>query len=63
MGIVEDSEMCGDARVAGHRIGVYHIVQYVESGFSPEEIAEEFDLPIEEVQEALEYAEENDVSA
>jgi uncharacterized protein (DUF433 family) len=62
MGIVEDSEMGGDARIEGHRIGVYHIQQFADAGFSLEEIADEFDLLVDEVEEALEYASENDVS-
>lgn len=56
MTIVTDSEMGGDARIAGHRIAVYHIVQFHDAGFSPSEIADEFDLNRVEVREALAYA-------
>lgn len=59
MTIVKDAEMGGDARLEGHRIAVYHLAQYKEAGFSSEEIAAEFGLEVQEVQEALEYAEEN----
>lgn len=54
--IVRDDKMGGDARLKGHRIAVYHVVQYRESGFSPEEIAAEFGLDIGDVEVALEYA-------
>jgi len=63
MTIVTDSEMGGDARIEGHRIAVYHIVQYDEHGYDVEEIAEDFDLEVAEVREALEYAEKHDISA
>lgn len=62
MTIVEDYETGGAARVEGHWIAVYHVVQYRDAGFSPEEIAAEFDLAVDEVDEALEYAGEHDVS-
>jgi len=60
MTIIEDSEMAGDARIEGHRIAVYHIVQFWDSGFSEEEIAEEFDLDVTDVEDALDYAGELD---
>lgn len=57
MTIVTDDAMGGDARLAGHRIAVYHIVQFREAGFEPEEIAEEYDLDVGQVRAALDYAE------
>ena len=59
MAIVSDSEMGGDARIEGHRIAVYHIVQYDERGYDANEIAEDFSLEVAEVREALEYADEH----
>lgn len=57
MTIICDDELGGDARIEGHRIAVYHIMDFVEAGFTVEEIAEDFDLKVEEVEEAIEYAE------
>jgi len=51
--------MLGDARLAGHRIAVYHIVQYHDSGFEIPDIAAEFDISEDLVEEALEYAKHN----
>jgi len=59
MTIIRDDEMGGDARIERHRIAVYHIVQYHDAGFSPEEIADEFDIDRAEVEEALEWAREH----
>lgn len=56
MPIVTDDAMGGDARIAGHRIAVYYIVQFREAGFEPEEIADEYGLDVDEVKEALDYA-------
>jgi uncharacterized protein (DUF433 family) len=56
MTIVQDSEMGGDASIEGYRIAVYHIVQYREAGFSPEEIAAQFNLDVEDVKGALDLA-------
>jgi len=61
MTIVTDSEMGGDARIKGTRIAVYHIVQYSEAGFTRNEIADEFEIEREEVDEALNYAKEHDI--
>lgn len=58
MVIVEDEEMGGDARIEGTRIAVYHVMDYVEAGYSPEEIADEFGLDVYEIEAAVEYAEE-----
>lgn len=61
MTITKDDEMGGAARIEGHRIAVYHVVQYRDAGYSPQDIADEFDLDIAEVREAVEYAEEHGV--
>ena len=62
MTIVTDEEMGGEPRIEGHRIAVYHIMQYDDAGYEAAEIAEDFDLSVEEVREALEYAERHDVT-
>ena len=59
MTIVLDEEMGVDARLEGHRIAVYHIVQYRDSGYSVDEISDEFDIDVELVEAALEYASNN----
>lgn len=47
----------GDPRLAGHRIGVYHIYQrHVEGGDTPEEIATSYDITVAKVHAALAYA-------
>lgn len=63
MTIVTDEQMGGDARIDGTRIAVYHIVQYRDAGYEPEEIADEFHLDREQVIKALEYADAHDVRA
>ena len=62
MAIVRDDELGGDARIDGTRIGVYHIMQYRDAGYSIPDIADEFSLTVEEVEEAVEYAQHHDVS-
>lgn len=42
--------------MAGHRIAAYHIVQYREAGFGPEEFK---GLELAEVREALDYADQH----
>ena len=63
MTIITDDQMGGEPRIAGHRIAIYHIVQYDECGYDVDEIAEDFGLKVAEVREALEYADEHNVSA
>jgi uncharacterized protein (DUF433 family) len=62
MAIVRDDLLGGDARIEGTRIGVYHVLQYRDSGYSIQDIADEFGLEVEEGEEAVEYAKEHDVS-
>jgi uncharacterized protein (DUF433 family) len=61
MAIVCDDELGGDARIDGTRIGANHVVQFHDAGYSIQEIADEFDLELEEVEEAIEYAQKHDV--
>jgi uncharacterized protein (DUF433 family) len=61
MAIVQDDELGGDARIDGTRIGVYHIMQYRDAGYSISDIADEFSLNVEEVEEAVQYAQHHDV--
>lgn len=55
-GLIRDEQMAGDVRLDGHRIAVYHIVQYHNAGYSPAEIAAEFGVEVSVVEVALEYA-------
>jgi uncharacterized protein (DUF433 family) len=61
MTILRDNKLGGDARIEGTRIGVYHICQYRDAGYSIQEIADEYELAVEEVKEAVEYARHHDV--
>ena len=50
----------GEARIAGHRIRVRDIVAARDlGGLTPEEIAVEYDLPMEAVLEAIAYCQSN----
>jgi uncharacterized protein (DUF433 family) len=54
--IVKDKIMSGSARIAGTRIRVRDIVEkHIVLAYSPEDIAEAFDLPLAAVYEALSY--------
>ena len=58
--IVKDELMSGSARIAGTRIRVRDVVEkYIVLGYSPEEIAEAFNIPLVVVHEALAYYYEN----
>jgi uncharacterized protein (DUF433 family) len=59
--IIEDEQMGGAPRLKGHRIAVYHIVEYRDAGYSPQEISDEFDIEVALVEEALEYANTHDI--
>lgn len=52
----------GDPRLAGHRIGVYHIWAHYRLGDSEEDIAENVypHLRIEQVEKAIQYAREHE---
>lgn len=58
--IITDDVLDGDPRIKGHRIAVYHVMQYVSKGFSTDEIAEDLGLDIAEVEAAIEYAQKDD---
>jgi uncharacterized protein (DUF433 family) len=61
MTIVRDEEILGgEPRVAGSRVGVRHIARnVVDSGQSPAYVADQFDMPISAVYEAVAYYYEN----
>jgi uncharacterized protein (DUF433 family) len=46
----------GAARIEDTRFGVHHVLNYVQSGMSPEEIAETWGLSLAQVHDALSYA-------
>src|SRR5579884_1962435 len=46
-------------KIAGRRIRVYDVLGYATYGDSPQEIAEDYRLPLAAVYEALAYAEEH----
>lgn len=58
--IVSDPEILrGKPIVRGTRVPVYLIVDWVESGHSPEEIAEDYpDLTVEDIEAALAFAQQ-----
>lgn len=46
----------GEPRIDGTRIGVRHIaVRVIEHGQAPDHVADQFDVPLEDVYEALAY--------
>ena len=51
--------MGGHPAIFGKRVSVQFILERIEEGFSPEEIQQDFDLPLEAVQEAIRFAKEN----
>lgn len=54
--IVKDEMMSGSARIIGTRIRVMDIVEkFIFLRYSPEEIAEAFNIPLSAVYEALSY--------
>jgi uncharacterized protein (DUF433 family) len=46
----------GDPRIEDTRFGVLHVLDYVESGMPPEEIAETWGFSLAQVYDALSYA-------
>lgn len=54
--IVSDPEILGGMKsIAGTRIAVNHVVSFVETGQTPSEIAENYDLTLAQVYAALAY--------
>jgi uncharacterized protein (DUF433 family) len=50
----------GEVRLTGHRIGLYHIVEDYNFGYSPERLHEEFPtLPLELIQKVLAFYKAN----
>lgn len=60
MSIICDDLMSGSARVEDTRIRVLDVVEKYEAlGYRPEQIAEEFNIDVSEVYDALSYYEKN----
>jgi uncharacterized protein (DUF433 family) len=61
MTITRDEDILGgEPRIAGTRVGVRHIAkQVVDSGESPAYVADQFEIPISAVYEAVAYYYEN----
>jgi uncharacterized protein (DUF433 family) len=50
----------GEIRLTGHRIGLYHVVDLCQQGYSAEMVHEEFpSLPLELVRQVLGFYQEN----
>ena len=57
MGIeVDPKKMGGKPVIRGTRITVDRILELLEAGYTPEEIAKELDITVEDVKAAVEYA-------
>ena len=57
MGIVRDDDVLGGGpRINGTRVGVRHVAaRVIDGGQSPAHVADQFDLPLSDVYEALSY--------
>lgn len=56
MSIIHDEILGGEPRIEGARIGVRHIVALsIDGGHSPAYVADQFDISISKVYEALAY--------
>ena len=51
--------MGGHPAIFGKRVSVQFILERIEEGHTPEEIQQDFNLPLEAVQEAIRFAKEN----
>ncbi len=50
----------GEIRLAGHRIGLYHLVSHYREGFSPERLHQEYPtLPLDLIRKVLDFYREN----
>lgn len=50
----------GDIRLTNHRIGLYHVIEHYQEGYSPEMLAEEFPtLPLALIHRVLAFYLEN----
>ncbi|UWG47437.1 putative antitoxin of wHTH fold [Halanaeroarchaeum sp. HSR-CO] len=59
MTIVQDEKMAGEPRIEGRRITVFHVVTAVEDFGGVGEAAEQLRITEEEIEEALQYANEH----
>jgi uncharacterized protein (DUF433 family) len=57
MAIVSDADVLGgEPRIDGTRVGVRHVAaRVIDGGQSPAHVADQFDLPLSDVYEALSY--------
>jgi len=57
MGIVRDDDVLGgEPRIDGTRVGVRHVAaRVIDGGQSPAHVADQFDIPLSDVYEALSY--------
>ncbi|ERG90077.1 MAG: hypothetical protein J07HQW1_00090 [Haloquadratum walsbyi J07HQW1] len=52
----DDNVLGGDPRINGTRVGVRHVAaRVINGGQSPAHVADQFDLPLSDVYEALSY--------
>jgi uncharacterized protein (DUF433 family) len=50
----------GEIRLTGHRIGLYHVIEDYQRGYSPERLHEEFPtLPVELIDRVLAFYRDN----
>ncbi len=56
----DESVLGGEPRIAGTRIGVRHVAgKIIDGGYSPAYVADQFDIPLASVHEALAYYYDN----
>jgi uncharacterized protein (DUF433 family) len=56
MSITHDEVLGGEPRIEGTRIGVRHVVALtIDGGHTPAYVADQFDIPLAQVHEALAY--------
>jgi len=56
----DDDVLGGEPRIEGTRIGVRHVAaKVVDGGYSPAYVADQFDIPLASVYEALAYYYDN----